>query len=161
MPEQAVDEYKVKAAYLYNFAIFVEWPASAFQNDFDPISYCVLGDNPFGEALREALEGKAVENRTLVLRQISDAKQAKTCHVLFIGSLDHKRVHTILQDLKPYNILTVGETQDFAAEGGVARFLLEAGRVRLEFNVDSAEDAKIHISPKLLNLGRIIRRPGK
>jgi len=80
---QALDEYQVKAAFLYNFAKFVEWPPEAFKTAKDPILVCVLGRNPFGKALEEAIRGKSIAGRAFAYRHVSDAESASACQILF------------------------------------------------------------------------------
>jgi YfiR/HmsC-like len=156
-PGQMMDEYQVKAAFLYNFAKFVEWPPGAFKTPKDPILVCVLGRNPFGNALAEAIHGKSIEGRTFSYRQVSDAESASACQILFVGSAESKHFRSLFENLKPLGILTVGEAQDFAAEGGVINFKLDDGRVHFEINVDAAEHEQLHISAKLLSLAQIVK----
>ncbi len=155
---QIIDEYQVKAAFLYNFAKFVEWPPQAFQTPTDPITICVLGPNPFGNALEEAVSGKRVEGRTFMVRQLSSDLPPAGCQILFIGSSEAKRWRAILGGIKTTGVLTVGETETFASEGGVINFRIEAGTVRLQVNLDAAEQAKLRISSKLLSLAQIVKR---
>lgn len=154
---QEMDEYQVKAAFLYNFAKFVEWPSQAFKTPQDPILVCVFGHNPFGGALEEVIRGKSIDGRVFVFRHVANAKEANACQILFIGSAEGKRFHSLGGSLKPAGILTVGEAQGFATAGGVINFTLERGRVRFEINVDAAEHAKLQISSKLLSLAQIVR----
>ena len=154
---QMIDEYQVKAAFLYNFAKFVEWPSESFKTSRDAIRICVLGHNPFGSFLEEAIHGKSIEGRTFAFRQVSNAEEATGCQILFVGSSDGKRFRSLAQSLKSAGILTVGETQGFASNGGVINFKLEDGRVRFEINVDAAEHAQLHISSKLLGLAQIVK----
>jgi hypothetical protein len=154
----SMDEYQVKAAFLFNFAKFVEWPSQAFKSADEPIAMCVLGKNPFGSSLEEAVRGKAAANRTFVVRQVADAQQASTCHILFVGSSERKRSRSLLGELKASSILTVGETESFTADGGVITFKLEGGRIRIEIDPDAAERAKLHISSKLLSLAQIAKK---
>jgi hypothetical protein len=156
-PAQTADEYQVKAAFLYNFAKFVEWPPEAFKSPNAPISICVFGRNPFGKDLDEAIRGKSIDGRPFVLRQVSDAAEAAACQILFVGSSDGKKLRGLLDNLKPQGILTVGESQGFATSGGVINFKLDGGHVRFEINVDAAEQAQLHISSKLLGLAQIVR----
>jgi hypothetical protein len=155
---QKVDEYQVKAAFMYNFAKFVDWPAQTFHSPVQPIVFCVLGQTPLSRALGDELEGKIVDRRPLVFHQLTDSKQAGQCQVLFIVSPDNKALRRTLDELKSLNVLTVGEVEDFANEGGIVRFILEAGRVRLEFNLDAADEAKLRISSRLLSLGRAVSK---
>jgi hypothetical protein len=158
---QTADEYQVKAAYMYNLAKFVDWPSDAFETPSQPIVFCVLGQTPLNRPLEDALAGKVVGARPLVFRQITDSKQAGECKVLFINLPDKKRYRPTLDLVKSLHVLTVGEADDFTEQGGVARFLLDEGRVRLEFNLDAADDAKLHVSSKLLSLGKTMRKAGK
>jgi hypothetical protein len=154
---QALDEYQVKAAFLYNFAKFVEWPPEAFKTPKDPILVCVLGRNPFGNALEEAIRGKSIAGRPFAYRHVSDAESASACQILFVGSEESKHFRSLLESLKPMGILTVGEAQGFAADGGVINFKLDEGRVRFEINVAAAEHQQLHISAKLLSLAQIVK----
>ncbi len=158
---QTVDEYQVKAAYMYNLAKFVDWPAQVFDGPVQPIVFCVLGQTPLSPALRDTLSGKVVDRRPLVFRQLSDSKQADKCQVLFISSADKKQMRQTLEEIKSLPVLTVGEAEDFTDQGGVVRFLLDAGRVRLEFNLDAADCAKLRVSAKLLGLAKTVRKVDK
>ncbi len=156
---QSLDEYQVKAAFLFNFAKFVEWPAQTFRSPTDPINICILGQDPFGDALEHAVKGKTVETRVfLVPFRISEVHQASGCQILFISSTERKRVRAILAELKAPGVLTVGETEGFAVQGGMINFKLEDGRVRLEVNVEATERGQLRISSKLLNLAQIVRK---
>ena len=154
---QVIDEYQVKAAFLYNFAKFVEWPPEAFKSPKDPILVCVFGHSPVGNALEEAIHGKSIAGRPLAYRQVSDAESASPCQILFVGSADSKHFRTLLESLKPMGILTVGEAPGFASDGGVINFKLDDGRVHFEINVDAAEQEQLHISAKLLSLAQIVK----
>jgi hypothetical protein len=153
---QTIDEYQVKAAFLYNFAKFVEWPALTFKTDKDPLRICVLGQDPFGNALVGGVGGKTVVGRPLVVSDISDVGQGSDCQILFIGSSERKRLRAIFAELRATGVLTVGETEGFATQGGIVNFKLEDGRVRLEINIEAAGQAKLRISSKVLNLAQIV-----
>jgi hypothetical protein len=153
---QSADEYQVKAAFLFNFARFVDWPPQTFKHPGDPMSICVLGTNPFGRALDEAVSGKSIEGRKFVVRLVPDIPQAGGCQILFIASREKK----ILQSATLVGVLTVGESEGFTAGGGVIGFKLEGGKVRLEINVDAAEQRKLRISSKLLSLAQIVKTSG-
>jgi hypothetical protein len=154
---QPIDEYRLKAACLYNFAKFVEWPAESFKGPADPIVVCILGDTPLGGALGPAVKGKPIGDRSLVIREIPAMLRAGGCQILFISSSEGKRSRAILGESRPAGILTVGETDGFASEGGVVNFKIDGGRVRIQINVDAAERAKLRISPKLLSLAQIVK----
>src|SRR5258708_34362438 len=86
----AMDEYQVKAAFLYNFARFVEWPADVFHDPSDPFAICVLGQDPFGHALDDVVAGKKIEGRAFAVRRISAPRQAVGCRILFVSSSEPK-----------------------------------------------------------------------
>ncbi len=155
---QAIDEYRVKAAFLYNFAKFVEWPADAFKSATDPITICVLG-NPFGDRLTATINGKQIDDRRLAVREISDAAEASGCQILFVAG--EKKRAALFGHVKTQPILTVGESGNFAAAGGVVAFKLDGGRVRLQINVFAADRARLRISSKLLSLAEIVTEAKK
>jgi hypothetical protein len=152
------DEYPVKAAFLFNFAKFVEWPSDAFKGNDDPFAICVMGQNPFGGALEEIVRDKTVANRGFVVRGVSSAQQASKCQIVFVTASERKRFHSLLEELKGHSVLTVGEAEDFTANGGVINFKLKDARVRIEIDTGAAERAKLRISSKLLSLAEITRK---
>jgi hypothetical protein len=153
---QAVGEYELKAAFVYNFARFVEWPAQAFKEPGDPIKVCILGENPFGRSLDNTLQGKAVASRAFVVEQISDPRRAIGCHILFVSVSERKRVRAIL-DVITSGVLTVGDMDGFAAQGGVVNFKLEDGKIRFEINAAAAGQQGLRVSSKLLSVAKIVR----
>ncbi len=155
---QSISEYQMKAAYVYNLAKFVQWPPEAFKNASDPIAICVLGQSPILGTLNEAVNGETIEDRRLIVRQVSDLQEASNCHILFIGSSERKYSQPVLRDLKTTGILTVGETAGFAAKGGVVNFRRDANKVRIEINLSAAGLQKLRISPKLLSLAQIVKK---
>jgi hypothetical protein len=154
---QTIDEYKVKAAFVYNFAKFVEWPAETLTPSVAPFRICVLGQDRFGGVLVSTVNGKTLSGRPFVVSDISDVSQAGDCQILFVGSSENKRLRSILAEVRTLGTLTVGETEGFAAMGGIINFKIEDGRVRFEINVAAAERAKLRISSNLLNLAQIVR----
>ncbi len=154
---QALSEYKVKAAFLYNFAKFVEWPQDAFRAPDDPFTICVLGENPFGNALAEAVKGNTLNGRGFIERHITNTQEAKACQILFISSSEHDQLRAIMKELTGASILTVADTRGSAQQGSIVDFMLQDNKVRFEFNTDAAERAQLKISSKLLSLAKIVR----
>src|SRR5450759_4819624 len=155
-----IDEYRVKAFFLYNFARYVEWPKERFKAVNDPIVICILGTDPFGSALEQAIAGKVVEGRPFVVRRISEIRPDSNCHILFVNSSERKRFRSMAGNLKGSGVLTVGETPEFTAEGGVINFKLDDGKVRFEIDVDAAGREHLHISSKLLSLAQNAKKHG-
>lgn len=154
---QEASEYEVKALFLYNFAKFVVWPSNASRQLIDPMTICVLGEDPFGPVLDDAVRGKSIGSHKLVIRRFQAAQSAQGCQIAFISASEKKRLRAVLSTLSGGGVLTVGETEGFAAMGGVINLVLEGGRVHFEVNVDAAEHAGLKISSKLLNLAKIVR----
>ena len=156
--EQAADEYHIKAAFLYNFARFVEWTSAMFRNPQDPFTICVIGADPFGGTLEETVAGKQVGDRAFRILRISEPAQANACQILFISSSERKRTAAIIAALPSAGVLTVGETDGFAAAGGVINFTMNEGHVRFQVNRRAAERADLQISSRLLSLAQIVDR---
>ena len=152
-------EYQIKAAFLYNFAKFVEWPAEAFVDDSAPIIFGVLGEDPFGDILDQTIKDKILNNRKLVIKRIEKFEEDQDladCHILFISSSEEKLLEKIVETLGDLSVLTVGEMKQFAQRGGIINFVIKRNKVRFEVNVDAAKQVRLRISSKLLNLANVV-----
>jgi hypothetical protein len=149
---QQMDEYLVKAAFLYNFARFVEWPQEDLRHSPEPFQVCVLGPDPFGQALDDVVEGKSIGGQPFAVRRISDAGQTGGCHILYVSSSAAKRILSTLATATLPGILTVGEADNPISRSVMINFIHENNRVRFDINVNLAVRARIHISSKLLSL---------
>jgi hypothetical protein len=158
--EQPIDEYQMKAAFLYNFAKFVTWPGDSFAGPNDAIAICVVGWGPFGHWLEDTVKGKAVEGRGLAVRHISSLGELHECHILFIGSSEEKGWLSRLAGVGKAGILTVGESDAAGAAGVIVNFKLEdeGNKVRFEINNRVAERQRLQISSKLLSLACGVRK---
>jgi hypothetical protein len=155
---QTAAEYDVKAAFLYNFTKFVDWPPAAFP-DPNSLKVCVLGEDPFGRSL-QAVEGEQVGNRKLKVVQTDSLSKLGGCQVLFISRSEHDRIAQILALVKEAPVLTVGDTKGYVEQGVNINFTLEGSKVRFEINTDTADRAGLRISSKLLQLAlRIVSAP--
>jgi hypothetical protein len=155
-----VNEYQLKAAFLYNFVKFVDWPARTFQDPAQAVGICVLGQSPFGDTLQQTVAGKLVAGRALEIHGLPSPAPASlhTCHILFVPGSESKRFREIAAPLKATPVLTVGEAGDFLDHGGMIAFKVERGTVRFEINLAAADCAQIKISSKLLSLAQAVRR---
>jgi len=151
-------EYKVKAAYIYNFAQFVEWPDSAFASPDAPFVVVVVGKNPFEDLLELAVGGKTIGNRRAVVQHIDSIDQLGACQILFIPATDDESLAEIVRRVRTRPVLTIGENDDLCILGGCFRLFTEEGRLRFEINREVAENAGLKISSKLLKLARIFRK---
>ena len=153
-------EYQVKAVFLFNFAQFVDWPASAFPDSTAPLVIGVLGDDPFGPYLDETVRGETVRGRPLQIRRYRKIEDIGICHILFVSPSEESRLEDVLANLKHRAILTVGDGAGFAQRGGMIRFVWERNKIRMRINVAAAEAAQLTISSKLLRAADIVT-PGK
>jgi len=154
-------EYQVKAVFLFNFAQFVEWPATAFASPSSPIVIGVLGDDPFGAYLDETVRGEKVNNRPVEVQRYGRVEEVKTCHILFISRSEARHLEQILVSLKDRSLLVVGDGDDFARRGGMIRLATIQNKVRLIINVDAAQVANLTISSKLLRSAEILTASNK
>jgi len=152
-----VSEYQVKAAFLYNFIKFTNWPASAFSKTESPMVIGIVGEDPFGQGLDELISGEVVEKRPLMVKRLRADEDLKSCHVVFISRSEKDRLPTLLSQLKGSPVLTISDISDFAEQGGMVNFVLVAKSVKLEINRGVVEGAGLQISGKLLNLARIVK----
>ncbi|HET6568642.1 MAG TPA: YfiR family protein [Rhodothermales bacterium] len=149
-------EYQVKAVFLYHFTEFVTWPRSAFPEAQAPLVIGVLGDDPFGAYLDETVRGEMVNGHPLVVRRYDRVEQVEGCQILFVSPSEAGRLGRILSRTSDRPLLTVGDTDDFARDGGIIQFVTVRGKIRLRINVDAARSAGLTISSKLLGLADIV-----
>jgi YfiR/HmsC-like len=157
----ALSEYQVKAAYLFNFLKFVEYPGESFLDPLAPIVIGVVGDDPFGDALPQVVIGKTVQGRDLVIHAYRAGEDLRGAHILFISASERKRLPMILSSLRGSSVLTVADTEGFLDAGGMIQFLNENGRVRFAINVDATGRGKLKMSSKLLSLAKVVGGNGK
>jgi uncharacterized protein DUF4154 len=153
--ESPPTEYQVKAAFLYSFAKFVQWPDDAFRDAGEPFVVGVLGTDPFGPVLDHTLEGKTALNRPVVIKRFSRVEDVQA-QILFVGSSAAGDLPRILKALRGRAILIAGESDGFAATGGMVGFKMEQHRVRFEINLGRAEEGRLKISSQLLKLATIV-----
>ena len=155
-------EYEVKAAFIYNFIKFVDWPPESFSGPNTAISVCVLGTDPFGSVLERTFSGRTIGGKELAIERLKAGEDATACHVLFISRSEEDNLDQILRGIQELSILTVGEMAGFASRGGVINFVKKEGRIRFEISMDAQRRGGLTISSKLLNLAILVgdRNPG-
>ena len=150
-------EYAIKAAYLYNFGNYVEWPVEAFPTNDTPLVIGVLGRDPFGEILNEIARTKKVGGRPIVAKRFASLAAYTPCHILFVpSSTDPEEQAAAIRQAHGSPVLLVGENPGFAEQGGTVDFFIEENKVRFEINADVAKRQQLKISSKLLGLARIV-----
>jgi hypothetical protein len=154
---QTFTEYQVKAAHIFNFARFVEWPSPVESGSNVPMVVGILGVDPFGRDIENALDGKTAKERRLVIRRFPNLQSLAPCHILFVSSSQKHNLRQIFAAVAGSNVLTVGETDRFAESGGVIQISIVDGKAQLVINLAAAERAGLKISSKLLGLARVIR----
>jgi hypothetical protein len=153
--ETRPDEYQVKAAFLYNFVKFIDWPDETLVNN-TAITLCIIGRDSFEESINH-IEGKTVRGKALTVKHIKTPQEAGSCQLLFISPSEKDYISQILQEIRDYSIITIGDYEGFAQQGVIINFYIEQEKVRFEINVDAARRTGMQISSKLLKLARIVK----
>jgi len=150
-------EYQIKAAFIYNFMKFIDWPKE--QAGKKVFTLGIVGKSPFGDAFDSIIK-KKIKDKELVLKQFGGFEQLekkgsiKECHLIFICASEKENIKQIIETVKDSSILTISDTAGFLESGGIINFLFENNKVRFEVNVTAAEKAKLEIRSKLLRLAK-------
>jgi hypothetical protein len=155
--QQKPNEYQVEAAYLYNFARFVEWPAKG-TNAPGAFTICILGEDPFGPALETTLAGETIGNQRVAARRISSPQMSGDCQILFISSSEANRLNKVIEALDKSAILTVSEIPHFSQRRGMIQFVLEEDRIRFEVNLTATQRVGLTLSSELLKVATVVRK---
>lgn len=150
-----IDE--VKAAFVFQFANYVQWPDGTFENDASPIVIGIVDNENMIKALSASVQGKSIGKRSIKVVDVASDQEAQTCHILYIDSSDDSRVDDYLSAVRSRPVLTVSDDDDFTEEGGIIRLFEAQSKLRFEINVDEVERAKLTISSKLLSLAQVVR----
>lgn len=151
---QRASEYQLKAAFLYNFTKFIDWPGESVRSLTFQI--CVLGQNPFGSELTQLTDGKVIEGHPVQVLIVTNYHLARSCQVVFISASENAHMKEILSALRGRSVLTVGDSQGFVDAGGMIELLVEDERMRFEVNLHAANEARLKISAKLLSLAKAV-----
>lgn len=149
-------EYQVKAVFLFNFTQFIAWPTNAFAGTNAPLTIGVLGDNPFGNFLKETVHGEKADGHQIVVSHYRQVDELGDCQVLFVSAAESKRLKSILTAMKGRSVLIVGDTAGFAENGGTVQLVTEQHKVRFQINLAAAKTAGLTVSSKLLRLAEIV-----
>jgi hypothetical protein len=152
---------QVKAAFLFNFARYVEWPESAFTSAEAPIRICLIGGESFTEVLTSAVSGRTVGARPVAVAPLASLDGAADCHLLFFAEDAVAQGATVAERLGSLAIFTISDRGGFALEGGVANFVLVDQKIRFEINPKAARRAGLKISSSLLRLAKIVGDGGR
>ena len=152
-------EYQVKAAFLYNFAKYVQWPPDGPAARTGTFAITIVGQDPFGPSLDETLQGRTIGGLKIVIRRTAAAGELEASPIVFISDSERGQIPDILRRLEGAATLTVAEVDHFAERGGIIRFRMDGDRVRLDINPTAAERARLKISSELLKLARIVGPP--
>jgi hypothetical protein len=151
-------EFQVKAAYLYNFGRFVQWPDESGTDRTDSFQICVLGADPFGQALDATLAGGTIGGKSVMAKRISKPQEVNSCRILFISSSEESHLKDVLAALDKTRVLTVSDIPRFSERGGMIGFVQEGNRVRFDVNLDSAQGAGLTLSSELLRVATNVRK---
>ena len=148
---QDVTEPSLKAAFVYNFAKFTEWPSDALPAAA-PFTACVLGDGPVTEALERTVKGRLLSGRSVSVSRVTLDGPLRSCHLLYVSGVTAAQVSALVLVVKGAPVLTISDVDDFTPLGGIAHVFVENGRMRFELNLDRAKLSRLQLSSKLLTL---------
>lgn len=151
-------EYQLKAAFLYNFTKFVEWPARRFSGPADPIVIGVWNVNPFGAELENVIQGRQANGRAVVVKSVRTVAELTGVHLLFVAAGEEAHVEKLVNALRDAAIVTVGESEKFGAMGGMIVFTQQADKLRFTINQVASEKAGLKLSAQLLKLATDVRK---
>jgi hypothetical protein len=152
----AESEAQVKAAFLFNFARYVEWPPAAFGSETAEIRLCVIGESDFQQVVSESVSGRSVGQRPVAVEKVEDLDAAEACHLLFLGAGVVWPPSVVADRLGGHAVFTISDQPGFAADGGVANFILVDQKIRFEINPSAARRAGLKISSSLLRLAKLV-----
>jgi len=155
-PAEGDDEYRVKLAFLYNFAQFVEWPPEAFRDPAAPLTICVAGQDPFQGEIGQGLRGRTAGGHLVEIKRLKRDENPRGCQIIFVRAGDRKLAGRLVAGLRGSSTLTVGESKGFADLGGVINLVVEENKLRFEINLGAARQTRLKISSKLLALAKIV-----
>lgn len=153
-------EYAVKATYLYKFAGYVDWPATAFASPNSPLTVCVAGDDPFGATLDTAARGQRIADRQVVVRRLKNIERDSGCQILFVGGAEAQRAQ-MLAAVRGSQVLTVTDSPEPGGAVGIINFVIRDNRVRFNIDEEGAAQSGLSISSKLLKLALNLRPSGR
>ena len=154
---QNYTEYEVKAAYIYNFTKFINWPSGSFDNSSSPFVLGIYGKDPFGSILQRIIGNRKSNGRAWVIKYYSNPEQITNCNILFISNISPSKLNRVIQHVKLLPVLTVGDNlPEFCQHGGIINFTSKKSPKRFEINNNAAKNKHISISSRLLMLAKVI-----
>lgn len=156
-PPPPLVEHQIKALYLFNFTKYVDWPDLSSASNGTPFVIGISDAPEIHSDLQEITRGKRILGREIVVRKITAVGEVKVCQLLFIGTADKRRLAELLKTARELAVLTVGEAEDFLAQGGVINFVRQDNKMRVEISLDAAHSARLVVSAKLLAVARAIK----
>lgn len=153
--------YRVKAAFIFNFSKFVEWPTEQNSRPPESLQFCVYGDDGFLPVLEQTLQGKKVQGKDLKVRRVGRTADMEGCLVVFMADDNSRQLADLLSELRDQPVLTVGDHPRFLDMGGMIRFLIVDNKVRFEISQQTAEEAGLTMSSKLLQIAHNVQRGDK
>ncbi len=152
----AQSEDQIMAAFLFNFARYVEWPKNAFDQRSSPVEICVLGAADFADVVEKTVSGKSVDKRSVAVRAIPNFGSSGDCHILFIGREANASHADAVVALRGQSVFAIADREGFASAGGIANFFRAENRVRFEINPTAAKNVGLKISSRLLRLAKVV-----
>jgi hypothetical protein len=155
---QSLAAPELKAAFLFNFAQFMEWPAETVPAG-SPLALCIVDDVAVADALEKTVNGRTVEGHSLTVKRLKTGSPLPPCHLLYTAGPDLKRSLEAIEAVKGVFVLTVSDAARFAETGGMVELFVESDRMRFAVNVDALHRARVRLSSRVLGLAKVVRDP--
>ena len=156
--DASLKEHELKAAFIYNFTKFIEWPSNSFGDASTPFVVAVAGNTPCKTELDQIAKERKVNGRELVIKSVKSPEAVKGAQVLFVSANEEPRLKDWLAGAGNASALTIGESESFLKQGGMINFLLEGEKIRFEINIDQTDSAGLKVSAQLQKLAKAVRR---
>jgi hypothetical protein len=150
-------EHRVKAAFLYKFASYVDWPASSSPRPGEPFTIAIVGSEPIADELSKMVTGRTLNDRPVVVKRLKAGESLTNVHILFIGERENMRLQSLVLNAQAQSILTVTESEGALNQGSVINFVVPERKVRFEISMESAERSKLKLSSRLLAVAQQVR----
>jgi len=153
-----LSDYDIKAAYLFNFGRFVEWPSGGESSNGGSFTFCILGHDPFGQNLDHMLVGRTINSKAITVKRIATPQESSGCQILFLDTTEQGKLNKIIEALDDEAVLTVSDIPEFSKHGGMIQFVEKENRVRFEVNLEATQRAGLTLSSDLLKVATAVMR---
>jgi hypothetical protein len=157
LSQAQVQEYEVKAMFLFYFSKFIDYPESILNPRTPALQICIFGEDPFESAIDIAVQGKEAHGHSIEIKRLNDINTAKGCHILFVSPSERNVLPQVFSYTRQYPILTVSDTEGFIESGGMIQFYIADNKVRFMIDLKKIQGVNLKVSSRLLQVAQVIK----